>query len=32
MPKTQIYDENNMFKGVGTLADRIHIGEAVIGL
>ncbi len=31
MPKTQIYDENGLFKGVGNLADR-QIGQAVIGL
>lgn len=24
MPKSQLYDENGLFKGVGNLADRVH--------
>ena len=28
MPKSQIYDQNGLFKGVGNLADRVHIDEA----
>lgn len=29
MPKSQIYDENGLFKGVGNLADRVHVEEGV---
>ena len=25
MPKSQLYDENGLFKGVGNLADRVHV-------
>jgi len=32
LPKNQIYDENGLFKGVGNLADKIQIDQAVIGL
>jgi hypothetical protein len=32
MPKSQIYDESGLFKGVGNLADRVHIEEASRGL
>ena len=32
MPKNHIYEENGLFKGVGNLADRVHIEDAVRGL
>lgn len=31
LPKNQVYDENGLFVGTGTLADRVHVAERPVG-